>query len=261
MHLGLTQYTACSEGTKFVENAARLGVEGAEPFIGSPDDKLLNLPTGKLHELRNKAMDLGVRIPSACLGAFNNDSSLVESSGKAKAIAFIEKFLDFSHALGSDLMLLCSYIESHPDSEIKKTNMINVVQEILPYAADLDVRIAIESPLPADELKEMIQTIDSEQVGVYFDTGNAVANGYDPVEEIETLDQDIFAVHIKDCHSLQLLGLHLGNGDVDFPGSVEALKKIEYDDWLMIETSGDDEEAVKEDIQRLRAFWNEVGED
>ena len=34
MHLGLTQYTACSEGTKFVENAARLGVEGAEPIIG-----------------------------------------------------------------------------------------------------------------------------------------------------------------------------------------------------------------------------------
>ena len=258
MHIGLTQYGACPKGEKFIENAAKLGIEGVEPYLGAPDDSLLMLPADELHAIRDQAVELGIRVPSVCLGAFNNDSSLIDSSGKPRAVELIERVLDFSHALGANLMLLCSYIESHPDTEIKKANMIRVVEEILPYAAERDVLIALESPLAADELKEVVETINSDQVGVYFDTGNAVANGYDPVEEIEMLEKDIFAVHIKDSHSMQLSSLHMGDGDVDFGGSISALKKVEYDDWLMIETPGDDEAAIREDIKTLRELWKET---
>jgi len=115
----------------------------------------------------------------------------------------------------------------------------------------------LESPLPSDELKEVLETINSDQVGVYFDTGNAVANGYNPVKEIEVLDKDIFAVHIKDSYALQLSGLHMGDGDVDFAAIVAALKRIDYDDWLVIDTRGEDEQAVREDIRRLRELWGE----
>jgi hexulose-6-phosphate isomerase len=257
MHIGLTQYAACPKGEKFIENADRLGIEGIEPYIGAPDDRLLMLSPDELHAIRDQGVGLGIRIPSVCLGAFNNDASLIDSSGKASAVELVERVLDLSYALGANLMLLCSYVKSNPDTEIKKTNMIRVVEEILPYAAERDVLIALESPLAADELKEVVETINSDQVGVYFDTGNAVANGYDPVEEIEILDKDIFAVHIKDSHSLQLSGLHIGDGDVDFNGSVAALKKVEYDDWLMLETPGDDEAAVQEDIRTLRELWME----
>jgi len=259
MHIGLTQYAACPKGEKFIENAARLGIEGIEPFIGAPEDALFNRSTEELHAIRDRGVELGIRIPSVCLGAFNNDSSLIDASGKAGAIELVERTLDFSQALGANLMLLCSYVKSNPDTEFKKTNMIRVVEEILPYAAERDVLIALESPLAADELKEVVETINSDQVGVYFDTGNAVANGYDPVEEIEALNKDIFAVHIKDSHSLQLSGLHLGDGDVDFGGSIAALKRVEYDDWLMIETPGDDEAAIEEDIKTVRELWKEDG--
>lgn len=257
MYIGLTSYAACPRAEQFLENAARMGIDGVEPYVRGPDDRLLMLPEDELHALRERAVKLGVRIPSTCLSAFNRDASLVESDGISRAVELIQRVLDLSHALGAPLMLLCSYLKSNPDTEEKKTNMIRVVEEILPYAAQRDIRIGLESPLPANELMAVVQTINSDLVGVYFDTGNAVANGYDPVEEIEVLKKDIFQVHIKDSYSLQLSGLHMGDGDVDFAATVAALTRIGYDEWLMIDTSGEDEQAVREDIRTLRELWVE----
>jgi len=257
MHIGLTSYAACPKAEKFIENAARMGIHGVEPYVRGPDDRLLMMSEDELHALRDHAAALGVRIPSTCLSAFNRDSNLVESAGNPQAVELIQRALDLSHALGAKLMLLCSYFNSQPDTEIKKTNMIRVVEEILPYAAQRDILIGLESPLPADELKKIVGTINSEQVGVYFDTGNAVANGYDPAKEIDVLEKDILAVHIKDCPALQLRGLHIGDGNVDFVATVAALKRIEYDDWLMIDTPGEDEQAVREDIRTLRELCDE----
>jgi sugar phosphate isomerase/epimerase len=120
-------------------------------------------------------------------------------------------------------------------------------------ARDRGVALALESPLPAEELAKLVDAAGSAQVGVYYDVGNAIYLGFDPAEEIETLDRRILAVHVKD--TAQMLGdAHLGQGRLDLAASLEALKRIGYEGWLMLETPGGDEAAVREDIRILGQY-------
>jgi sugar phosphate isomerase/epimerase len=249
-----TRATACGicNWTNSKRTAA-LGLAGTEPFFGSPDDKLLQWTEDQRRALRKKGDELGVEITSVCLGAFNGDPAVIQAEGREKAVAFIEKTLDFTRDVGASVMLLCTYLQSHPDTEEKKANLLEVVRRIEPYARDRGIRIGLETPLDATELKALAEAAESDHVGVYYDTGNAVSLGFDPVEEIHILGSTMFAIHIKD--SVDKLGaLHMGDGYVDLAGCMQAIKEIGYDGWLMLETPGDDIEAVKRDIEAVRSY-------
>ena len=150
-------------------------------------------------------------------------------------------------------MLLCTYFASNPDNQKKKNNLIEVLRQIEPTARDSDVAIALESPLSARDLAEMVDTIDSKYVGVYYDTGNAIFLGYDPAAEIEQLGRRILSVHVKDT-TKNIGDSHLGKGRLDLESSMAALDKIDYNGWLIIETPSGDDEAIGSDIKIIRQY-------
>ena len=254
MKLGATQYCVSADGTDFVARAAGLGLEGVEPFVGRIDDPLLDSSAAERRGWRDEAARLGISIPTTALGAFNGDAMLIDAAGHDKAVDVIERALDFSRDLGASLMLLCTYIQSHPDTDEKKANLLKVVSTIEPMARERGIRIGLESPLPAPELKALAEAASSDHVGVYFDTGNANFLGFDPVEEVRVLGDLIWAIHLKDTTSESLAGLNLGYGEVDFDAAMAAIKDIGYDGWLMLETSGEDDSRVRGDIELVRGL-------
>lgn len=254
MKLGATQYCVSPDGADFVARAAALGLEGVEPFIGRIDDPLLDTSAAERRAWREEATRLGTLIPTTALGAFNGDSMVIDADGHDAAVAVIERALDFSRDLGAGLMLLCTYIESHPDTDEKKANLLEVVRTIEPMARERGIRIGLETPLPAPELKALTEAADSDHVGVYFDTGNAHFLGFDPVEEIRILGDLIFAIHLKDTTRDSLAGLNLGDGEVDHDAAMAAIREIGYEGWLMLETSGAEESKVRGDIEMVRGW-------
>jgi L-ribulose-5-phosphate 3-epimerase len=257
MRLGITQYAASSTGKDFLEATAALGLEGVEPYIGDIHDEILSWSDEHIAELAQKERDLGVCIPSTTLAIFNNDPAIVEADSWDKAVDIVERSLQVTARLGAKIMLLCTYIRSHPDTPEKKANLIAVVRAVEPLARDLGVAIALETPLPAEELAEVVDAIGSDCVGVYYDLGNAIYLGYDPAREIGVLGSRIIDMHVKD--TVEFLGdAHLGKGKLDLAASVAAMKKVGYDGWLIIETRGDDAAAVRADVQLLRDTWASV---
>lgn len=109
-------------------------------------------------------------------------------------------------------------------------------------AAREGVRIGIEnvwngfllSPL---ETARLVDEVDSEWFGVYFDVGNVMHIGL-PQQWIEILAGRIFKIHLSDYRRGQAgLGafVDLFAGDVDFKAVAAALQRIGYDDWLTLE--------------------------
>ena len=250
MKIGLTQGTVDLQEQDVIARVARLGVTAYEPYIGTEADEYYHWSERDLAAFVSGAEELAVATPSVALGLFNNDSRLIEKAGLAYASDITCRTLRFTAAIGGSVMLLCTFIESEPDTPEKIRNLVSVVHDIEPHARGLGVKIALESPLAAGELVQLVDTIDSDIVGVYYDLGNAVALGFDPAEEIEILGQRIMSVHIKDS-SDTLGGLHLGEGKLNLGAAIGALERIDYRGWLMLETPNGGDDVIRRDIEAV----------
>ncbi len=255
MKLGLTQYAASADGKNFVEAAAKFKVAGVEPFIGDEASEFLNWSSDQVDHFASNANRLGVQIPSVALGLFNNDSSLIEKNGKDKAIQIINRAMKFTRAVGADVMLLCGYIVSNPDTPQKQKNLVAVSKAVEPLARELGITIGLELPLPAAEFAMLVDGLDSDTFGIYYDFGNAVALGFDPAKEVRLLASRIVALHVKDSAD-KIGSLHLGKGRLDLESAMKAIRSIGYDGWVMVETFGDDEAETKKDLEQVRRFMS-----
>lgn len=138
--------------------------------------------------------------------------------------------------------------------EEARRRWIDEMTAIAPAAEDSGVVLALENVgrgcgKSAEELIYLADGVASPAVQVYYDIGNATAFENDPVEEIAALGSRIAAVHIKDFQ-----GELLGEGVVNIPGSIDALKQIGYDGDLILETPPTDDAraAAAQNLRYLR---------
>lgn len=90
----------------------------------------------------------------------------------------------------------------------------------------------LTSPL---EMREFIDGIGSRYVGSYLDVGNVLSCrvGY-PEQWVKILGRRIRGVHLKDYRSGYGIA-YLLQGDVNWSRAIEALREIDYDDYLIAE--------------------------
>ncbi|WP_413250237.1 sugar phosphate isomerase/epimerase family protein [Sinomonas flava] len=87
----------------------------------------------------------------------------------------------------------------------------------------------VESP---DELEKLMGLT---RIGFCPDTAHLAAGGADPAAVIRKYPERIRHVHLKDLRRDPFAFLPLGQGELDFPDIVQAIKESGYDSWLMVE--------------------------
>jgi inosose dehydratase len=107
----------------------------------------------------------------------------------------------------------------------------------------------IETP---QEVERFLACTDRASVGLLLDTGHFVYGGGDPVELVRRHGQRVRYVHLKDVRGDELQNVRtrpvpmgeawargvfcpLGDGVVDFPRVIEALRGNGYTGWLIVE--------------------------
>ncbi len=181
---------------------------------------------------------------------YNYTSANPDIRGKAKQIT--KKQLELASYLGCESILVVPGAVSidpgiAPNSEIVDYDdaygrCLDALKELAPYAEKLKVELCIEnvwnkfllSPL---EMRDIIDKVNSDYVGSYFDVGNVLAFGY-PQQWIKILGSRIKKVHFKDyrCSVGSLSGfVDLLSGDTDYIAVMDAFKTIGYDGWVTAE--------------------------
>jgi inosose dehydratase len=114
----------------------------------------------------------------------------------------------------------------------------------------------VESP------DEIARLMPHTRIGFCPDTAHLAAGGGDPAGLIRTYQDRIRHVHLKDVRLDPLQFLPLGEGLLDFPEIIRAVREAGYDSWLMVELDdydGDPLEAAEISKTYLDRLLEEAG--
>ena len=229
----------------------KAGYDGVELVTGENGELTMKTTGNELATIKSMADDYGLEIHS--IGTWllwaNN---LVSPDEKEREFCrdIIRNQLDVAAALGADTILIVpgycgtEFAENKPlvrydDAYKRAKESISICAE---HAEKVKVSIGLEnvwnrfllSPL---EMRDLIDEVNSEYVGAYFDVGNIMYVGY-PQHWIEILGKRIRKIHFCDYRTSQAgLGafVDLMAGDVPFKEVMQSLRNIGYDDYITFE--------------------------
>ncbi len=234
MRFGAMQGILRRSGRALIEAAAAIGFEGVELDLG-PGDPVLS-PAGRA-DLRQAARDAGLAIPSLCLGALNGFGfKSADPDVRLRAATLIGDAIDTAADLGARVILIPFFGDSELHTAEDRERVVRGMAAVAPRAEQAGVRLGMENTLGAGQDLQMLAAIGSPAVGVYFDVSNAMWWHHDSPEEIRRLGAAIVQIHFKDGrggHSNAMLG----EGHVDFPACVAAMRAIGYEGWVVLESA------------------------
>lgn len=243
---------------KIFDEAAQLGFDGVELDIGDNyADTMLWNPDGR-KQLKDLSEKSGVEIASVCLGVMWGKSlSNPDTDVQKEARKIIEDSVKFCNELKAEFILvpITPFRGIEPEEAVK--NWIEGLKPCAPVAEKYKVILAVENVgggvcPSAKRQMQIINGVNSPFVQAYYDFGNGLGLGNDPVEEIKLLGKE----HISAIHAKAPGGTYLGEGRLDFDAVAAALKEISYDGYIILETAATDNPT--EAASRNLAFLKEL---
>lgn len=133
----------------------------------------------------------------------------------------------------------------------------------------------VETP---EETRELMARADPELIGLCLDTGHWHYGGGDAVTCIQEFGSRVRYLHLKDCSADVARDVRtegkdymeavaagvfcpLGEGEVDFPGVIQAMEALGYDGWAIVEQDilVDDLDVPKKFSQANRDYLTSIG--
>jgi sugar phosphate isomerase/epimerase len=256
----------CSPGRSmtvwdFLKRARQLGVAGVSLescFFPVIDEAFL----GRLREALDSAGFERV-------WAWGHPDGL-ESGSNRRAARELVQHLAHARRIGATVMRIAAGSRrTRPHSfALHKRRLVGMLKKLLPAAQDHGVVLAVENhiDLLADEMVDVVTTLDSPWLGVCLDTANNLRLFEDPLVVAQKLAPFTRATHIKDVWVRAgdpkefsfWPSVPLGRGLVDIPRVVGFLKKARYQGLLAIEVDylhpdfGEEDAAVAASVKYLR---------
>lgn len=206
------KYPGFRNAVELIEHCHEIGAGGVQVVVRDWTDDFVR----KVRDRREK------------LGLFLEGS--ISLPGSTEDIARFEKDLLAAREAGARIVRsVClsgrryENFQSLEAFEAFRKKSISSLMRAEPIARKHKIKLAIENHKDwrAPELKEIMQNIDSEWVGVNLDFGNNVALVEDPMEVVKTLAPFTFTTHVKDMGVIEyengflLSEVPLGEGFLD----------------------------------------------
>ena len=138
--------------------------------------------------------------------------------------------------------------------------MRKCLEEIGNYGRKIGMVLATETgPEPASTLKRFLDTIQIPAIKVNYDPANLVMNGFDCIGGVAELKDYIIHTHAKDGRKEKdaqgRKEQPLGQGEVNFPGYIQAMDAIGFKGFYVIEREVGD--APDKDIAEAKRFLDQ----
>jgi L-ribulose-5-phosphate 3-epimerase len=236
-----------------LEQAKQAGLDGVEVREGTTADQLGISSPETLKRYQEQMKQTGLPITSIMMGLFNQCPLATDP----RAESWMKQGIDAAKELKAQNILLAFFgkgdlLEGGVLKEAEFKAAAERIKAVAPLAKAAGVTLAIESFLNADQLLRMLDLINHESVGIYYDVYNTgKTKKYDSPAEIRKLKGRIAQVHYKNGSQ------YLDADKPHFESVTAALQEIGYTGWITLETSSPSKNLV-EDGKRNAAFVREL---
>ncbi|MEN6609139.1 MAG: sugar phosphate isomerase/epimerase family protein [Bryobacteraceae bacterium] len=226
--------------------AARLGLEGIEVGLTrAQGSETLNLADPELQARYRMATEKS-KVPIVGLVL----STLHENHFKSDKLAlkWVHDAIPIARSLRTRVLLLPFFGPAAIQNAAERDHVADLLKDFRPEAEKAGVVLAVENTLTAEDNAALLDRVGSKWVRVYYDVGNSTNMvGVDAAKEIRWLGKSrICQIHLKDTG-------YLGEGKVNFPDVMRAVRDIGYKGFAVLETSSPSHN-VESDIRRNLAY-------
>jgi sugar phosphate isomerase/epimerase len=247
---------------RFLERAKELKVDG----VSLESCFVRSFEPGYLDEIKGRLDDYGFDR----VWAWGHPDGL--KGGKSE-LAFADMLENLQHArrIGAKVMRVVGSslrfrFEDHREQLKRLTKMF---RKAVKPAADAGIKLAIENHIDftSDEIVQLLDAVDSDHLGINFDTANFARLLDDPVKAMRKLAPKVLATHVKDLKINPQAAVDdwyffsstaVGDGFVDNLALARLLKAAGYAGFLAVEVDflhpdyKDEDAAVEQSIRELK---------
>lgn len=221
------------------QRAKQAGMDGVEVGVGGRADTLEIANPAVRQKYKDSAQAAGLAVSSLSMDLLNTYPLFEDPL----APAWVGQCIDAAKDLGAKAMLVPFFGKANlvQGKEFKKDAvdaLVGRLKELAPKAKAAGVTLGIECTLSAKKYLELLDRVGSEAVGAYYDIGNCTNAGLDVPADIKELKGRMCMIHFKDG------GSYLGEGKVKMEPVAEALRAINYQGWIVLETSNPSKDAI-----------------
>jgi len=244
----------------------RLGINVVQIACGDPHHASWDEGDG----MPAAALASGIVMTSAMLGFPGEDyttpQTIKETGGfgnpalRSQRIERLKWGLERTHALGLTSVTLHAGFLPGPN-EPGRSAILQTLAEAGRLADEKGITLAFETGQEtADLLRLTLDELKAPNLKVNFDPANMLLYDMgDPIRAVEILGPDIQSVHVKDARRPKVAGqwgeeVPLGQGEVNIPKFVQALKKNGYTGPLVIEREVGDQAGRFRDVATGLAY-------
>lgn len=168
----------------------------------------------------------------------------------------IKKIFINAQLLGIKYFIIPALENARLDTKKKKEIFLNLIKSLLKFIKSKNF-ILIESDLSPNKIKLLINNINSKNVGINYDTGNSVGNGYNLIDEKKYF-KFVKNIHLKD-KKFKGKSIQLGKGEFDFDNFFKYLRQINYKGDFAFQTArSKDKDHINEYKLNLEFIKNYV---
>ena len=232
---------------EFVDLAADMGLDAVEPtsYYFDPD-----VDVEGLHRLKRHAFLLGLDISGTAIG---NNFCLPPGPERDAQIHLTRTWIDRAAELDAPVIrVFAGQVPRGGGEEEAVALAIEGLNEVLPYAADRGVMLALENhggiTATPDQMLRLIEGVDHPYFGVNLDTGNFHTD--DPYADLARIAPYAVNVQVK-------TEISRGGGpkeDADLARFVAILREANYSGYVVLEyeAAEDPKAAIPRHVDRLR---------
>jgi len=259
-----------------LEKAVDLGVDGIQ-FYATGEMAPEVLSRELRLTIRNDLEKRGVTVCALCGDLGGHGFEILDEH--PWRIEKTKLIIDLASELNTSVVTSHIGVIRESDCETNE-NIRKALKDVVNYAEVHDVFFAVETgPETAEVLGQFIEDLDLPNLKVNLDPANLLmVQGESPVVSVERLKDHIIHTHAKDGKQVApsepveiynafaegnpkgirfedyFVELPLGDGEVDFPSYIEALKNIGYEGYYTIEReAGNDRSGdIRRGVEFLR---------
>ena len=253
-----------------LEMAKSLGFEFVEMSIDETDERLARLDWSdeEISKVRMAITETNVGIYSICLSGHRRyPFGSADPVKREKALEIMSKGIELAYRLGVRSIQLAGYDVYYEDKTVaSREYFVENLKKAVKMAAVKQVMLSIEimdDPFmnSITKFNQIKNEIPSPWLQVYPDIGNLSAWPMNDVGfELTQGIGSITSVHLKDTKSVsdkfpgKFKNVPFGEGNVDFLGSLKALKRLDYSGTFLIEMWSETTDNPAEEINKAKAF-------